>query len=157
MDAQTISAFAASAAAVAAGAVAGIQLYVGHRQSKAALVAARAAAINAENAGRHTVAEFRQKWIDNVIETLSRYHALIVKSSQQTISPEESMEVMTLRTKLELLLNPNETATIALLEVMDAIPSLSDSVQRQVKNDELLEVARSLLKAEWVRIKGELK
>lgn len=60
MDVATISALAATAAAVGALSVAGVQLYVGHRQSEAALKAADAALMNAQSAGRHTVAEFRQ-------------------------------------------------------------------------------------------------
>ena len=43
MDAPTISAFAAAAAAFGAFTVAGIQLFVGYRQSKAALGSAGAA------------------------------------------------------------------------------------------------------------------
>jgi len=56
MDVATISALAAAAAAVGAFSVAGVQLYVGHRQSEAALKAANAALMNALSAGRHTVA-----------------------------------------------------------------------------------------------------
>lgn len=157
MDAPALSAFAAAAAALAATAVAVIQLYVGHRQSKAALVAAQAAAKNAESTGRYKVAEFRQTWIDSVIETLSQYHALAMKQSPQSpASEKELIESMTLRTKLELLLNPNEPATVTLLKVMDEISEI-EPADRQAKNDELLQVARELLKAEWVRIKEELK
>jgi hypothetical protein len=157
MDAPTISAFAASAAAAAATAVGLIQLYVGHRQSKAALIAAKAAAKNAESTGRYKVAEFRQKWIDTVIETLSLHHSLAMRHSASVpASPEETMKAMTLRTKLELLLNPNEAATENLLKIMDEIPT-ADGADRQAKNDAFLEIARNLLKAEWVRIKEELK
>jgi hypothetical protein len=71
MDVATISALAATAAAIGAFSVAGVQLYVGHRQSEAALKAADAALMNAQSAGRHTVAEFRQSWMDKVIDALS--------------------------------------------------------------------------------------
>jgi microcompartment protein CcmL/EutN len=58
MDVTTISALAAAGAAVGAFSVAGVQLYVGHRQPEAALKAANAALMNAQSAGRHTVAVF---------------------------------------------------------------------------------------------------
>ena len=51
MDVATISALAATAAAIGAFSVAGVQLYVGHRQSEAALKAADAALMNAQSAG----------------------------------------------------------------------------------------------------------
>lgn len=51
-----------------AASVAIIQLYVGSRQADAAKVVARAAMMNAQSAGRHTVAEFRQTWTNNVGE-----------------------------------------------------------------------------------------
>jgi hypothetical protein len=57
MDVATISALAATAAAIGAFSVAGVQLYVGHRQSEAALKAADAALMNAQSAGRHRVAD----------------------------------------------------------------------------------------------------
>jgi D-serine deaminase-like pyridoxal phosphate-dependent protein len=50
MDVATISALAAAAAAIGAFSVAGVQLYVGHRQSEAALKAADAALMNAQSA-----------------------------------------------------------------------------------------------------------
>ena len=44
----------------------------------AALKAAKAALMNAQGAGRHTVAEFRQSWTDKVIDALSDYHAILM-------------------------------------------------------------------------------
>jgi hypothetical protein len=61
-----LSAFAATGAAIAAIAIALVQLYVGKKQASAALLSAKAATLSAENAGRHAVAIFRQKWIDTL-------------------------------------------------------------------------------------------
>lgn len=77
MDAQTIAAFSGWAAAVVAATFAGLQFYVGRKQAEAALTSSRAALINAQNAGRHTVAEFRQKWIDKIIDTLRELYSII--------------------------------------------------------------------------------
>ncbi|MEI5668148.1 hypothetical protein WBO78_23900 [Bosea sp. CCNWLW174] len=158
MDAQTISAFAATGAAIAAATVAGIQLYVGHRQSKAALLSADAALMNAKNAGRHKIADSRQKWIDKVIDALSEHHAiLIARPDHGHLSPDDARKLAALRTKIEILLNPDESDTIALLKVMDAVESSDTATARELHEAEMVAIARRLLKAEWVRIKNELQ
>ena len=158
MDASTLSAYAAACAAGAAGLVAAIQAYVGHRQSRAALVSANAAMMNAQNVGRHTIAEFRQKWIDTVIETLSEYHAILTTMGDgRPLPPEDNKKLSALRTKLEILLNPDETDTIALLKATDEIRQGETQKERSAKSTEMVQVARRLLKTEWVRFKTELE
>jgi hypothetical protein len=101
----TISALAAADTAVGAFSVAGIQLYVGHRQSEAAPKAANAA-MNALSAGRHTVAEFRQSWIDKVIDALSAYNAILMSiGDDHSLSPDDHWKLTALWTRLELLLS----------------------------------------------------
>lgn len=156
-DASTLSAIAASAAALVAATVAGIQLYIGRKQADAALTSARAALMNAQNAGRHTIAEFRQKWIDNVIDTLCSQHAVAMTvPAGQVLPAAEARTLSAARTKLEILLNPEESDTVALLEKMDAIIASASSEGRNERSAEMLAIARRLLKREWVRIKGEL-
>jgi 23S rRNA G2445 N2-methylase RlmL len=156
-DAPTLTALAASAAALVAATVAGIQFYVGRKQADAALTSARAALMNAQNAGRHTIAEFRQKWIDNVIETLCAQHAIIMNVPAGAPLPmSEARALYTARTKLTILLNPEEADTVALLEKMDAIFASPTTDARSEQSAAMLVVARRLLKREWVRIKGEL-
>jgi hypothetical protein len=104
MDVATISALAATAAAVGALSVAGVQLYVGHRQSEAALKAADAALMNAQSAGRHTVAEFRQSWMDKVIDALSEYHAILMSiDDDHSLSPDDHMKLTALWTRLAVI------------------------------------------------------
>lgn len=155
MDAQTVSAFAAAAAAGAAAVVAGVQFYVGHRQSKAALQSAQAAMKNAANAGRHKVAEFRQTWIDNVIDALSEHHAILSTTGNAPGSDRKALAA--LRTRLEILLNPNEETTVDLLQLIDQLGQAETDAERKKISDEMISVARSLLKTEWVRIKEELQ
>jgi hypothetical protein len=158
MDAPTISALAAACAAAAAATVAGIQLYVGHRQSKAALRSAEAALMNATHAGRHKIADSRQKWINKVIDTLSEHHAILMtKPDDQPLPPDEIKKLAALRTKLEILLNPEEADTIALLKTIDEIEQCGNFIERQVHDEQMVSTARRLLKTEWVRIKTELQ
>jgi len=103
MDVATISALAATAAAIGAFSVAGVQLYVGHRQSEAALKAADAALMNAQSAGRHTVAEFRQSWMDKVIDALSDYHAILMSvDDDHSLSPDDHMKLTALWTRCKV-------------------------------------------------------
>jgi hypothetical protein len=156
-DAPTISAFAAAAAALAAGTVAAIQLYIGVRQSRAALVAARAAMMTAESEGRHTVASFRQKWIEAVRDTLSEHHSIVMSLPEgHAVSPEDQRKLAALRTKLQLLLNPDEPDSLELLRLIEEIVHCR-TVDRILKDGALSRLAQKILKTEWVRIKDELQ
>jgi hypothetical protein len=157
MDAPTVSAFAAATAAVVAATVAGIQLFVGRKQAEAALVSAKAALKNAQSAGRHTVAEFRQTWINKVIDTLCEHHAITTtRPVGETLIAADMRTLAAARTKLGILLNPDETDTMALLKKIDEIVDSPTPEQRDQNSDEMLALARRLLKKEWVRIKVEL-
>jgi hypothetical protein len=163
MDPATISAFAAAAAAVFAGAVAGVQLYVGNRQSEAAMKAAEASTKAAEaavksagTAGLHRVAGFRQAWIDKVIDTLCEYHSIIM-TTRGPPTPEIARAREALRTKLEILLNPDEVETVALLDELDRVENQARTWSGSLPDDaRMIAIARRLLKAEWIRIKTEL-
>jgi hypothetical protein len=158
LEPPVLSAIAAWAAAAVAATVAAIQFFIGRKQAEAALMSAKAALTNAQNAGRHTVAEFRQSWIDKVIETLCDHHSIVM--SRPAGQPPPVDEIRTLqasRTKLAILLNPEESDTVALLNVLDEIAATGTAGDRDAKSSEMLTVARRLLKREWVRIKDELK
>jgi hypothetical protein len=158
MDAPTISAFAAAGAALVAATVAGIQLFVGRKQAEAALVSAKAALKNSQSAGRHRVAEFRQTWIKTVIDTLCEHHAITMsRPVSQTLTPADARTLAAARTKLGILLNPEETETMALLKTIDEIEDSPTAEQREAKSSDMLTLARRLLKREWVRIKVELQ
>lgn len=157
-EAATWSAYAAGAAALAAAVVAGIQLYVGHRQSKAELISAEAAMMEARSAGQRRIAEFRQAWIDNVINTLSEYVAELVNQwdSSDPKHLQAWKNTVALRVKLEVLLNPHESSTVALLKAADAVRDGHSTHERHAASTAVIKEARELLKREWVRIKEEL-
>jgi hypothetical protein len=133
-------------------------LYIGRKQADAALTSAQAALMNAHNSGRHTVAEFRQNWIDKVIDPLCEHHSIIMaRPADQAPRPEELRTLSASRTKLEILLNPEEADTLALLVKMDDVAASKTASPRDMNSSEMLAVARRLLKREWVRIKDELR
>jgi len=158
MDAPTISAIAAWAAAGVAATLAGVQFYVGRKQAEGALTSAKAALMNAQNSGRHTIAEFRQNWIDKVIDTLCEHHAILVTHDEDhPLSDADRRRLVALRIKLEILLNPDEADTVTLLKLTDEILESDHATDRNIKAREAVQVARRLLKTEWVRIKTELQ
>jgi hypothetical protein len=158
MAVATISALAAAAAAVGAFSVAGVQLYVGYRQSGAALKAANAALMNAQSTGRHTVAEFRQSWIDKVIDALSDYHAILMSIDDgHPLSPDDHRKLTALWTRLELLLNPDEADAVSLLKLADAARQSETVAERDSNTRKMVQLARNLVKTEWVRIQIELQ
>jgi hypothetical protein len=158
LEPPVISAIAAWAAAAVAATVAAIQFFIGRKQADAALMSARAALTNSQNAGRHTVAEFRQSWIDKVIETLCDHHSIVMSRPAGQLPPvDEIRTLQASRTKLAILLNPEESDTVALLNILDEIAATGTAGDRDAKSSEMLTVARRLLKREWVRIKDELK
>jgi hypothetical protein len=157
MDVATISAIAATAAAVGAFSVAGVQLYVGHRQSGAALKAAAAALMNAQSAGRHTVAEFRQSWSNKVIDALSDYQAILMSIDSGHLSADDRRKLTALWTRLELLLNPDEADAASLLRLADAARLSKTAAERDANARDMVQLARNLLKTEWLTIQVELQ
>lgn len=157
MDSQTLSALAAWAAAGVALTGAGFQFFIGRKQASAAYMSAEAALKNAKNAGQHKVAEFRQRWIDNVIETLCEHQAILqIVAPSERPNPEDEKALSAAKTKLQILLNPDEADTISLLAALDEIDQSKTDEEFLSRSEKMIAIARRLLKREWVRIKGEL-
>jgi hypothetical protein len=72
--------------------------------------------------------------------------------SDVKLSSEHTLALGASRTRLEILLNPDEADTRLLLEAIDG---MYDKANRE-KTEAVINVARRLLKREWVRIKNEL-
>jgi len=158
MDASTVSAFAAAFAALAAAAVGGITLYVGIRQTKADLLSAKAAMKEAQSAGRHRIAAFRQTWINTVMDTICDHHAILMTVPINAALPlADDRKLAALRTKLELLLNPDEPDNVALIKITDAIRQSQIVAIRETNAAKMVKLAHEILKKEWVRLKAELK
>src|SRR5689334_12109142 len=105
MESGTLSALAAWAVAAAGAA---FQFFIGRKQANAALISANAVLKNSQNAGRHKVAEFRQAWINKVIDTLCEHHSIVSTIPvAQTPSTEDERKLAGLRTKLAILLSPD--------------------------------------------------
>ncbi|MGA8610700.1 MAG: hypothetical protein WB760_03080 [Xanthobacteraceae bacterium] len=164
---ETLSAVAACAAVAVTLTGVTFQFFIGRTQARAALTAAQAALenakngqtsaqaalINAKNAGRYKIAESRQAWINKVIDTIAELNSIaMAMDANVKLSNEQNLALGASRTRLEILLNPDEADTNLLLAAIDA---MYDDVDRK-KIDAVVTIARRLLKREWVRIKDEL-
>jgi hypothetical protein len=134
--------------------VALLQFFIGLRQSKAALRSANAAIWAVQSAGRRSIAEFRQEWINNVIEALSEQLAILTKPSP--ISADDQYRVSVLGNKIGLLLNPAEEDTRLLIEAIDRLV-IAPPDQAPARMDEVAVIARRLLEREWGRLKTEMQ
>lgn len=158
MQAATLSALAAWAAAAVAATGAAFQFFIGRKQAGAALVSANAALKNSQNAGRQKIALFRQTWINGVIDALCEHHAIVSTIPvRQSPSVDDARKLAGLRTKLGILLNPDEPDTIALLDEIEKIDKSTTDQEFGDAEAQMLVVSRRLLKREWVRIKDELE
>ena len=129
------------------------------RQSEAALKAANAALMNAQSAGRHTVAEFHKSWTDKVIDALSDYHAILmsIDDGHSLSQDDRRWNLTSLWTRLELLLNPDEADAVSLLRLADAARLSETAAERDANARDMVQLARNLLKTEWLTIQIELQ
>ena len=99
---------------------------------------------SAENAGRHSVATFRQKWIDDLRDTVAEYHSIAMTAETFPYPKEEDRLLSRLGTKIELLLNPTEDQSKALLEIKNKIKDCADIDARVAMDPELVAAAQAI-------------
>lgn len=163
----TLPVLAAISSAVLAlvSAIAGplVQLIVGRRQTAAAqssadasMHSAKAAMAMVSHTGLQTIALFREKWIISLRDTLSDYHAILM-SEEYPYSLEVRRKISELGTRIDLLLDPSDTLSNELIAVSDRILDLENIDDRMNLDRDLVEAARKVLKAEWHRLREELR
>jgi ParB-like chromosome segregation protein Spo0J len=74
-----------------------------------------------------------------------------------SLSPDDHRKLTALWTRLELLLNPDESDAVSLLKLADAARHSETAAERDSTAREMVQLARNLVKTEWVRIQIELK
>lgn len=119
-------------------------------------------------AKRQIVSPIRQKWIDELREIISEYlsecEKLIVLGEDGILNKKITdkdifKKLLYLQQKLKLMLNPNESKHI---ELLDLIESITDEIHHGVSNlvefggklNGATEISQKILKEEWVRVKS---
>ena len=104
------------------------------------------------------MAVFRQSWIDKVIDALSDYHAILMSIGDgHSLSPDDHRKLTALWTRLELLLNPDEADAVSLLKLADAARQSETAAERDSNARNMVQLARNLVKTEWIKIQIELQ
>jgi hypothetical protein len=133
-----------------------VALLIGRRNAAAAQRSADASMLTAQKAGARSVAAMRQQWIDSLRKALSEYHSILM-SAKYPLSTVDDRAISNLGTQIELMLNPSEEASQKLENVMDDIYNCTSLDERIKIDPKFIAAARRVLKAEWDRVKADLK
>ena len=98
--------------------------------------------------------------VDDELARLARRRSRAVWQSigdGHSLSPGDHRKLTALWTRLELLLNPDESDAISLLKLADAARQSETTAERDSNAPDMVQLARNLVKTEWVRIQIELQ
>jgi len=76
---------------------------------------------------------------------------------RHSLSPDDQRKLTALWTRLELLLNPDEADAVSLLKLADAARQSETAAERDSNARNVVQLARNLVKTEWIRIQIELQ
>jgi hypothetical protein len=133
-----------------------VQMTVGKRQAAAALKSADASMLTAQNAGNREIARMRLSWMDKLRDVLSDYHSILMSSEDGDL-PGQAQKLSHLGTQLDLLLNLEDKIQKELWDVADKIYHSKTLDERQSYDEALIKAGRSVFKAEWEKIKAEMR
>jgi hypothetical protein len=119
-----------------------VAVYVARRQIRATVISAN-----------------RQKWIDNLRDALAEFISvyLVAFHTRKQEDSDISTKIYNLQNKILLLTNPNETDHVKLYQIIQTMVNSSPNdpkVDTWQLQSELVDVARRVLKTEWIRVKG---
>jgi len=145
---------------------------MGSRQIETAKIAADAAMMNAKHAGTRALANVRLEWLNDLRDTLSKYHSILMspedaapdegddeaKAKAKEKADKDSRDLSYLGTKLDLLLNQKKKYQQALWQVSDDILKIENPTEDQYDNAdrELVVAARNVFDFHWRKIKAEI-
>jgi hypothetical protein len=140
-----------------------VQLSIGKRQAAAAKQsadaaqrAADAAMLTAQNAGRREIARLRLAWMDKLRNTVSEFHSILM--IRENVQREKDAEKLSrLGTQIDLLLNREDKVQRDLWDITDKIYKCEAIEERQSMDEELVKAGRAVLKAEWEKVKAEMR
>ncbi|WP_029586628.1 hypothetical protein [Bradyrhizobium sp. URHD0069] len=135
-----------------------VQWRVGRRQGLASQLSAKASMLAAEIAGAREVAKLRMAWMEKLRDTLSEYHAILMSTEDGgELLPDDTRTLSRLGTQIDLLLNRKDQLQRRLWEIADKIYKLDTQAERQALDEDLVQAGRDVLKAEWEKVKREMR
>ena len=132
----------------------------------AASSSAKAANRSSDNQGIHAVARLRQEWINELRGRVAEAHALLgnwrkldaaAGADQKHLLDERVIKTNEVMARIELLLNPKEKPSQALLKALrDLEDAGGDLESRRALSPSVIAAAQKVLKKEWDRVRKEL-
>ena len=131
-----------------------VQLRIGKRQAAASQTSANAAMLTAQNTGTREIARLRLSWMDKLRDTLSEYHSILMSTEHVDAKAQKLSE---LGTQLDLLLNRDDKFQKDSWDITDKIYRAESLHERQSYDEALIGAGRAVFKAEWEKIKAEMR
>ena len=98
----------------------------------------------------------RLAWMDKLRDTVSEYHSILM--IRENVDQEREAEKLSrLGTQIDLLLNRDDKVQKVLWDVTDKIYQSEAIEERQSMDEELVRAGRAVLKAEWEKVKAEMR
>jgi len=161
------------AAPLRGGLIAALQpILITPTAAAALIVAAFSIMMNAKHAGTRALANVRLEWLNDLRDTLSKYHSILMspedaapdegddeaKAKAKEKADKDSRDLSYLGTKLDLLLNQKKKYQQALWQVSDDILKIENPTEDQYDNAdrELVVAARNVFDFHWRKIKAEI-
>jgi hypothetical protein len=119
-----------------------VQLLIGRWQARAT--------------GYREIARLRIEWMDKLRDTLAEYHSMLMSLDGEE-KDSERQKLSELGTQLDLLLNQKDKKQKALWDVADQIFKLDNLDERQALDNKLIDAGRAVFKAEWEKVKAEMR
>src|SRR5262245_52732481 len=110
----------------------------------------------AQNAGTREIAIMRLAWMDKLRDTVSQFHSILM--IKEDVEQEKVAEQLSLLgTQIDLLLNREDKFQRDLWEITDKIYNSRSREERQSMDPKLIAAGRAVLKAEWEKVKAEIR
>jgi hypothetical protein len=144
---------------------------MGSKQIETAKIVADAAMMNAKHAGTRALANVRLEWLNDLRDTLSKYHSILMspedgasesddkaKGKAKEKADQDTRDLSYLGTKLDLLLNQRKKYQQALWQVSDDILKIENPTEDEYDkaDKQLVAAARNVFDFHWRKIKAEI-
>jgi hypothetical protein len=107
-------------------------------------------------ASRMKLADFREKWLNNLRDTISELVGVLL-SVQDVSQRVELRRAFELATKTKLLMNKGDVRYPELISILEAIINHDNSASRYKLANDLENLTQDILKAEWGVLKRDLE
>src|SRR5262245_41625303 len=112
--------------------------------------------LTAQNAGTREIATMRLAWMAKLRDTVAQFHSILM-IREDVDQAKSAEELSLLGTQLDLLLNREDKFQRDLWEITDKTYNSQSQEERQSMDEKLIAAGRAVLKAEWEKVKAEMR